>query len=263
MEKIKTKIPTGTREWATSNVNIISGCKHNCTYCYAKKMAIRFGRKTEATWKIMEVKKFKLSSNYKKRSGRVMFPSSHDIVPEFKNECFQVLQKLLNANNSVLITTKPHYEIIKDLCNRFLYFRDLIQFRFTITSINNNLLRFWEERAPLFEERLDSLKYAYSMKYRTSVSIEPFLDRNPIPLIEKIYPHVTETIWLGKMNYIKTNNILDYEKRYYNNIRLNYTFLNIKRIIKKLKYYSKIRYKDSIKKLKIEIPSYQTPEIKD
>ena len=38
--------PTGTQEWAASNVNIQDGCEHDCRYCYAKTMAIRFKRAT-------------------------------------------------------------------------------------------------------------------------------------------------------------------------------------------------------------------------
>ena len=262
MENAKLKIPTGTKEWASSNVNLISGCSHNCLYCYAKKMAIRFSRKTEGNWKIMELNDNILKHRFKQRKGRIMFPTSHDIVPKFKEECFLVLEKLLESNNSVLITSKPHYQIVEELCNRFIYFRDLIQFRFTITSHNNELLLFWEEGAPLFEERLESLKYAFQKKYKTSVSIEPFLDNNPIPLIEKIAPFVSETIWIGKMNYIKKNDLTAEERSYFEAVRKNYSLENIQNIIDGLNRNKKIRYKDSIKKLNVRIPNFQTPEVK-
>ncbi len=261
MEKIKRKITIGTKEWASSNVNLLSGCVHNCRYCYAKLMALRFKRKTEATWKIMELNELKLQKTYKKRKGRIMFPTSHDIVPEFKTECFKVLEKLLDSGNSVLITSKPHFEVIKELCQKFAYFRDLIQFRFTITSINNNLLKFWEEGAPNFEERFESLKYAYNNKYMTSVSIEPFLD-NPVRLIKKIYPYITESIWIGKMNYIRDNNISIEEMEYFGRVRENYTLENLQKIIDTLRNYKKIRYKDSIRKLILDIPEHQMPVIK-
>lgn len=262
MEKIKSTIPTGTKEWASSNVNIISGCSHNCRYCYAKKMALRFGRKTEDSWKIMELRQDKLHKNYKKRKGRIMFPSSHDIVPEFKYECFKIIDKLLNAGNSILITSKPHYSIIKELCEKFHNWKNKIQFRFTITSFNNDLLNFWEERAPNFEERLESLKYAYNMKFKTSVSIEPFLDQEPIALVKKLYPFVSETIWIGKMNYIDKKNKQDREFEFYEAIRESYRINNIQKIINKLKQFKKVRYKDSIKKLNILIPKNQIPEVK-
>jgi len=60
----KISIPTGTKEWADTNVNICSGCKNNCRYCYAKKMAMRFGRKTESTWKIMELNSKAIKKKY-------------------------------------------------------------------------------------------------------------------------------------------------------------------------------------------------------
>jgi len=91
MEKIIKNIPTGTKEWASSNVNLISGCSHNCRYCYAKKMAIRFGRKTDYTWKNMELNEDKLNHGFKKRKVIIMFTYSNDIVPEFKEEFYIVL----------------------------------------------------------------------------------------------------------------------------------------------------------------------------
>ena len=262
MEKIIKNIPTGTKEWASSNVNLISGCSHNCRYCYAKKMAIRFGRKNDYTWKIMELNKDKMNHGFKKRSGRIMFPSSHDIVPEFKDECFLILEKLLDAGNSVLITSKPHFDIIKEICQRFKYFKNQIQFRFTITSINNKLLKFWEGGAPLFEERFDALENAHKTGFRTSVSIEPFLDKDPAPLIIKLYPYISETIWIGKMNYIDRNNLSKTEFVHYERIRDNYLKENIQNIVNRLKNFKKIRYKDSIKKMPILIPNSQTPKVK-
>ena len=61
------------------------------------------------------------------------------------------------------------------------------------------------------------------MNYKTSVSIEPFLDKDPTPLINEIYHFITDTIRIGKMNYIKCNRIEPHEKRYYDKIRENYS----------------------------------------
>jgi DNA repair photolyase len=247
----KDKITSGTKEWADSNVNCISGCSNDCRYCYAKKMAIRFGRKSEDTWKQMEIREHDVEKNYRKRQGRVMFPTSHDITPkkEVKEACFKVLKKLLESENEVLVTLKPAYEVIKDICKKFEFFNELIQFRFTITSMNDDLLCFWEPGAPRFEERLESLKYAYTKGFKTSVSIEPFLDRNPVELVELIQPFITESIWIGKMNYIRRNNLSKYEKKYYNQVRKNYKLDNIKKIVKKLTNNELIMFKDSIRKL--------------
>lgn len=244
----KNKITSGTKEWADSNVNCYFGCSNDCRYCYAKKMAIRFKRKTEKNWKVMIPNERVINRNFKKRQGRVMFPSSHDITPTSLNTCIIVLKRLLKAGNEVLITTKPNLSCIKKICDYFFKFKSLIQFRFTITSFNNDLLKFWESNAPKFEERLESLKYAYNSNYKTSVSIEPYLDRNPIPLIKKLVPFITESIWLGKMNYIRRNNFQENEGKYYNKIRENYSINNIIHLLWELKQIAdcKIKLKDSI-----------------
>ena len=68
---------------------------------------------------------------------------------------------------------------IKKIIARFQEYQGLMQFRFTITSLNDKLLKFWEPNAPLFQERVSSLMFAFKNGFRTSVSIEPFLDYNP------------------------------------------------------------------------------------
>jgi len=244
----KNKITSGTKEWADSNVNCYFGCSNDCRYCYAKKMAIRFKRKTEKSWKLMIPNEKVINRNFKKRQGRVMFPSSHDITPSSLNSCIIVLKRLLNARNEVLITTKPNLSCIKIICDSFFKFKSLIQFRFTITSLDNDLLKFWEPNAPRFEERLESLKYAYKSNYKTSVSIEPFLDKNPIPLIKKLAPFATESIWIGKMNYINRNHLKANESQFYKKLRKNYKIDNIISLISEINKIieCKINLKDSI-----------------
>jgi len=245
----KYKITSGTKEWADTNVNCYFGCSNDCRYCYAKKMAIRFRRKTEKNWKVMIPNENVIAKNYKKRQGRIMFPSSHDITPKSLDNCIIVLKRLLKAGNEVLITTKPNFSCIKKICDSFTEYITLIQFRFTITSLNNDLLKFWESNAPSYEERLESLKYTYHAGFKTSVSIEPFLDKNPIPLIRQLSPFVSESIWLGKMNYIRRNNFQENYKKYYDLIRENYGIENINLLLNEIKQITdcRINLKDSIK----------------
>ena len=188
-----------------------------------------------------------INKGYKKRKGRIMIPTSHDVTEESLENCLIVLRKLLLAKNSVLITTKPKFECTKIICNEFMKFKDLIQFRFTITSFNNDLLKFWEPGAPLFRERLKSLNFAYIKGFKTSISIEPFLDKNPYILVEKLKYFVTESIWIGKMNYVKSNSINSNDERYYDFIREINSRNNLIKIVKQSKNYPKlIRIKDSI-----------------
>ena len=242
------KITIGTKEWADSNVNCYLGCTNDCKYCYAKKMAIRFQRKTIENWKEMVPNHKNIKKEYRKRQGRVMFPTSHDITRESLLNCLKVLEKLIKSKNNVLITTKPRFECVKKLCHNFELDKNLIQFRFTITSIDNKLLKFWEPGAPLFEERVDSLKYAFTNGYKTSISIEPFLDEDPFILVEKLKPYVSESIWIGKMNYLFTKNYSENEKEYIINIKTINSKKNLLKIINQAKEYNNsfLRIKDSI-----------------
>ncbi|MBF8303808.1 MAG: Radical protein [Dehalococcoidia bacterium] len=242
------EITSGTREWADYNVNCIKGCFNNCRYCYAKNMAKRFGRCTEDTWKDMEISEVAVQKKYGKYSGRVMFPSSHDIIdqPAVQEACFTVIQKLLEAGNETLITTKPKLSITKGIIKRFHPFNNLIQFRFTITSLNDRLLSYWEPNAPSYEERLASLKYAYKMHFKTSVSIEPFLDYNPKILIEMVAPYVTESIWVGPMNYIPKNGLTKDDELFHGEIRRNYGIEHLRDIYASLFDFPLIRFKDSM-----------------
>jgi DNA repair photolyase len=242
------EITSGTREWADHNVNCIKGCFNNCRYCYAKLMAKRFGRCKEATWKDMVINNSAVEKRYRKYEGRVMFPSSHDIIdrPDVKDACLKVISKLLDVGNEVLITTKPRLSITREICNKYGQYKSQIQFRFTITSKDDYLLSFWEPNAPRFEERFESLKYAYENDFKTSVSIEPFLDYDPQTLIRMLSPYITESIWLGPMNYIPSNGIPDANKHFYAEVRNNYRTERLREIYEELRDNPLIRFKDSI-----------------
>jgi DNA repair photolyase len=244
----KREITSGTKEWADYNVNCIKGCSNDCKYCYARIMAKRFGRCKEDNWKDMIVNKNAVERKYGKYNGRVMFPSTHDITDDekVKEACFTVICKLLESGNEVLVTTKPRLSVTKQIIESFGLYIDQLQFRFTITSLNNYLLSFWEPNAPKFEERFASLKYAYEQTFKTSVSIEPFLDYMPQTLVHSLSPYVTESIWLGPMNYIPSNNIPESDKHYYEDIRYNYLLEHLQEIYEGLRDNPDIRFKDSM-----------------
>lgn len=189
----------GTKEWAPFNFNFMSGCSNDCVYCYAKDMAIRFKRKTPDTWKLEESVDMS-GKSYSKKSGDIMIPSSHDITPGNIEIAMSVLEKLIASGNSLLLVTKPHIVCIKLIVDTFIARKRQIRFRFTIGSPDSAVLRLWEPGAPSFEERLDSLKYAFEKGYSTSISCEPLLDERFDELFEKVSPYVNGSIWIGKMN---------------------------------------------------------------
>jgi DNA repair photolyase len=244
---------TGTKEWATKNVNIYNGCPNDCKYCYAKSNAIRFGRKTSENWKDLELNERNYNKGYTKRDGRIMFPSSHDIAPENLNHYKSTLLKLVSAGNSVLVVSKPVFECIKSICDDFAEYKDKILFRFTITSKNDDTLNFWEPNAPSYEERLRSLQYAFNNHFQTSVSCEPYLDDSIIELIEVIKPFVTDSIWIGKANRLKA--ILGINKhtdeltqRMANELLQLYESRYSQRLFDTFRNDSLIKWKESLKK---------------
>lgn len=108
-------------------------------------------------------------------------------------------------------------------------------------------MSFWESNAPNFQERFKSLIYAFKKSYKTSVSIEPFLDYEPKKLVRILAPYITESIWIGPMNYIPRNNIPEEVKFQYDKIRENYEIDHLKEIFNELKDFTlKIRFKDSM-----------------
>lgn len=70
-------------------------------------------------------------------------------------------------------------------------------------------LRQFEPFAPLYEERVEVLKYLIEHQYLTNVMMEPYLS-DPIPIIMELSPLLEtqeETEWVivvGKMNYTKS-----------------------------------------------------------
>lgn len=197
------KAASGVSEWANYSINLQQGCEHDCSYCYGKAMALRFGRSTVANWKTPQIRVEALSKVYRQRKGRVMMPTSHDITPANIDQFLSVLMKVLEAGNKVLLVSKPHLPCIKAICKAAKEYRGQILFRFTIGSADDKVLKAWEPGAPSFKERLDSLKWAFKSGYETSISSEPMLDTSIDQVIEKCRPYVTDAIWLGRVNRLR------------------------------------------------------------
>ena len=196
----------GTLEWAVKNVNCCNGCEHGCCYCFSRyDDCYRWQRITPEAWTKPVIKDDVVNQkHWKNFNGTVMFPSKHDIFNGNVEACLKVLRGLLEAGNPVLIVSKPHLDVIKRLCKELESYKDRILFRFTIGSVSDDVLGFWEPNAPKFAERLESLKYAFDHGFNTSVSSEPFLDRNVSALVNALLPYVTNALWVGPMNKMET-----------------------------------------------------------
>jgi len=203
---------SGTREWSVISYNCVTGCSNDCLYCYARHMAMggtgsKPWVKSVEEWRQPKPRPHDLAKSKKLYAGIVMFPTTHDILPETLNFCLEALGNLLRAGNQVLVVSKPHMECIKAICSRFASYvtscpnNGQLELRFTIGTDDEALLKFWEPGAPTFEERFQCLQHAFKAGFATSVSMEPMLKPSTtIPLVQKLLPFVTKSVWLGLMN---------------------------------------------------------------
>ena len=247
----------GVYEWADYSYNIGFGCSNGCRYCYACEITMEMFRRDgkvfkRSNWPNDNVKSFK-ADIHQQVHGIVMFPSMHDISPVYLPTYTRALRNILNAGNQVVIVTKPRYECIKTLCEQFQNHKDMILFRMTITSLDENLSRFWEPGAPQPEERLTALKLAFNQGYQTSVSVEPMIDsvEGTIELYEAVLPYLTEDIWLGKMNDIERRVEMADQRTQdaVRTVRVQQSDENIHRLYGMLREADKIAWKDSIRRV--------------
>jgi DNA repair photolyase len=239
----------GTREWAKYSANSTIGCSHNCRYCYAKASYEK--KDIDIPWEQERTNFNYINYNWTKKDGVIMFPTQHDISPNNIEDVVTVLKNILSVGNNVLIVSKAHLDCTKRLCEEFNEYKDNILFRFTIGSTDNNVLSYWEPGAPLFEERFNSLKFAYEEGFNTSVSCEPLLDNEInkcINLVSLLEPYITNSIWIGKMNKIESR-VFDIDSSILENFEIYQTDENIFNIYNSLKNNYKVKWKESIKKI--------------
>ncbi len=243
----------GTREWAVANIDCCTGCTHGCRYCYAFHDAVvKKGLVTDEQWQTCRIRDEDVDRLQPRYPGQVMFPTTHDIVPENLDACLQVIANLLKAENRVLIVSKPHLDCITTLCDTFKDSRESLLFRFTITAMSDAVLSYWEPGAPGYDERLACLELAFRRDFQTSVSVEPMLDSSTVvEMVKEFQPFVTHSIWLGKMNKISTRVKIDSEEMAaeIERIRAGQSDERIVFIYKKLKDNPLVFWKESIKEV--------------
>lgn len=241
---------TGTAEWAEVTENICRGCLNNCLYCYAAHNANRFNQRPRSEWDREELTKRANITSYPARDGVVMFPSSHDITPHNLEAYIRVAKLILARGNRLLIVSKPRVSSVYALLAEFEQWKEQILFRFTIGTMNPAATAFWEPGAPEPEERISCLRMAFEAGYRTSVSIEPLIGgiENAIDVVKASRLYVTDTIWIGKMNKVRTRVAAEHAQAV-----ANIEFLQKDEMILELYHHFEhdpmIRWKDSIKEV--------------
>jgi DNA repair photolyase len=205
----------------------------------------------------MELRLSAFKKGFGRRQGRIMFPTTHDITPEFMVPCANMLVDMLKVGNEVLIVSKPHLEVIRYLCSVLsspLGWRGKILFRFTIGAMSNRILKLWEPGAPDFWGRYRALAHAHDAGFATSVSMEPLLEPERVEeLVEAFTPIVSDAIWIGKMNKsmvrIPEEKRTEAVKKEMDRIKEWQTDEVVKTIYDELKDHPKIKWKESYKEV--------------
>lgn len=244
---------TGTMEWADHTENIQLGCSNNCRYCYAAQSANRFRRRDRSEWSREELTGKAYIERYPARAGVIMFPSTHDITSANVDACINFLRKVLKAGNCVLIVTKPSLYCMVKITGELGQFRENILFRFTIGTLDMAASLYWEMAAPLPSERIEALQMVRSMGWRTSVSMEPLLGGiiTARKVIATVRPSVTDSIWIGKMNKIRTRVVVEssIDNEWIDYIEQRQCDAEICRLYREFSNDPLIRWKDSIREV--------------
>jgi len=244
---------TGTMEWADHTENIQLGCSNDCRYCYAAQSAHRFKRRDRSEWGREELTGKAAIERYPSRAGVIMFPSTHDITAANVEACIVFLRKVLEAGNLVLVVSKPNLFCMIRLTAELREFRENILFRFTIGTLDMMASLYWEMAAPLPSERMAALEMVRSMGWRTSVSMEPLLGGiiTARKVIAAVRPSVTDSIWIGKMNKIKTRVVAidDIDREWIDYIEQRQSDSEIVRLYNEFKNDPLIHWKDSIREV--------------
>lgn len=203
--------PTGRAgEYGDYAINIYTGCTHGCTYCFAVKMAKRWGKDfthVEPRKGIVDAVKRQLESD-----------NDFSLVNAFGSEgklihlCFtcdpypagidttstrEVIRAIKRSGNYVQILTKAGKEATRDL--------DLLDehdwFGVTITGACEQ-----EPGAAHPDERLEALGQAKFMGINTWVSCEPVLDDVPIYALIR-YCDFIDKYKIGKLNHVSLSSL--------------------------------------------------------
>lgn len=199
------KKQTGVYEWAGRKCNLEqTGCPHDCRYCYAKAMAIRFGRATATSWAYPTPTHGAWQNIPRHRvPGVTMFPTAHDITSANAKVCNLQMHGILSSGDAVLLVSKASVDPLRVMLDGVMDLeRHRIEVRVTIGSADDAVLKYWEPGAPCLTDRLAALQWAHDNGFRTSVSAEPMLDAFPEDVVNACRPFVTPEcgIWLGRAN---------------------------------------------------------------
>lgn len=276
-------VPFGTNQWSDETYNIRkfdSLCPHSCQYCYILPIvnknfkAVDIGKfmndalvlktfiedrcERDARLPCLEVDWDKVMKKWSKQGNAklIMTPTSHDVIPSIVDAFIVSCLNILDGGHSLLITSKPRVYCVDRMCKAFLAYKDgkykdRITYRFTLTTLDQDVKDKWEWLAPAFDEGVQCIDAANDLGFTTSVSMEPFL-KDPVATTNLLSDHVTGEIWIGMMNGYPSEKVLGMKLPAFLVDEIDrlkkeeYTFENITSVVETLRCNPKVHWKESI-----------------
>ena len=205
-------------------INPYVGCQHGCRYCYAESYTQRFSPRKEAWGDFVDVKvnaPAVLSKEIRrKRKGEVFLSSLTDP--------YQPLERKYELTRKLLEVLVEHQFPISIQTKSALVLRDLDLIRrferrevgFTITTLNDNMRRFFEPASSTAEERIQAVKKLKKEGVRTFVFFGPMLPYISDRALEQDLRRIAETnvdyVYVDRLNlkpglWAKTKELLQRE----------------------------------------------------
>ena len=189
-------------EWTDYNCNYYVGCRHNCKYCYARKLS----KKDESEWIQVYVCNNALELAVREirtvpKGSRIMVSSMSDPYQyiEQDEQLTRMLIPVLASRSDVtviLITKSDRVKRDFDLISEF----PNVHLCMTVTSRDD--LPELEPDSPGNQRRIECLHEANAHGIYTIASIEPWIPKvtNPWQLLQSIHPFVKE-VFIGSYNW--------------------------------------------------------------
>ena len=202
------------KEYCDLAINLYRGCGHGCKYCYAPAATYQTRenfRKPTPRKNIIELIK-KEAPKYSGREVLLCFTCDPYQPINMKYELARQAIKILHKNNiAVRILTKGGHSSMRDF-DLLSHKPNLSRYGATLTFIDDDDSLEHEPWADLPYGRLRALRNAKDSGIPTWVSLEPVIDTEQTLELIRISHSYVDEYKLGKLNYDKRANEIDWRK---------------------------------------------------
>ena len=203
-------------EYSRLAINIYKGCEHSCSYCYNAKTPWKTAEEyfTLADPKKDFLKRLeKAAKNLSERNTPIHLSFMGDIYQPIERELKLTrgaIKILIKNNLPFTLLTKGGMLATRDF--------DLLKnypqcsFGVTLTSFSNELCKEWEPQAASWQDRVQSIIMANRLNIKSWISLEPVIvPHETLDIIKQMYRFV-DHFKVGKLNYHKPPNPVDWLK---------------------------------------------------